>query len=305
MGIIRIHRAKSHRIGVIKSTSSTIKSFGYVGCCRTRVLARHKENEDERNCYTTQKGFTLIELLVVIAIIVILAAILFPVFARARENARRARCQSNVKQIMLGVLQYTQDFDEMYPLALADNQVTQGRSWYTAIFPYVKSAQIFKCPSDSDNTAAPESNLAGVPAFPVSYIVNTQFGMFSPDSTQPASNGKVAPVSLAAVQSTATTIYMADGLKQTDGITTTPTSADKLGGYRLMPYANFASAKGTDANWGGPSPRYVETAIFGFTDGHVKSGRSSAYYGPSDGTDGVTPATTGKGTCLNPALGCQ
>ncbi len=63
------------------------------------------------------KAFTLIELLVVIAIIAILAAILFPVFARARENARRSSCESNVKQIMLGVLQYAQDYDEKYPTA--------------------------------------------------------------------------------------------------------------------------------------------------------------------------------------------
>ena len=60
-------------------------------------------------------GFTLIELLVVIAIIAILAAILFPVFARARENARRSSCQSNMKQIGLGFMQYTQDYDEQYP----------------------------------------------------------------------------------------------------------------------------------------------------------------------------------------------
>src|SRR5689334_5202516 len=60
-------------------------------------------------------GFTLIELLVVIAIIAILAAILFPVFARARENARRASCQSNLKQIGLGIMMYTQDYDETFP----------------------------------------------------------------------------------------------------------------------------------------------------------------------------------------------
>ena len=63
-----------------------------------------------------ERGFTLIELLVVIAIIAILAAILFPVFARARENARKSTCQSNLKQIMLGVLQYAQDYDERLPI---------------------------------------------------------------------------------------------------------------------------------------------------------------------------------------------
>ena len=68
------------------------------------------------NFQARQTAFTLIETLVVIAIIAILAAILFPVFARARENGRRAACQSNVKQILLGMMQYTQDYDEHLPL---------------------------------------------------------------------------------------------------------------------------------------------------------------------------------------------
>src|SRR4051812_18788683 len=84
----------------------------------------------------TGRGFTLIELLVVIAIIAILAAILFPVFARARENARRAACQSNLKQIMLGIAQYNQDYDERYPLG----SIVVGASfvvWPQLIQPYL------------------------------------------------------------------------------------------------------------------------------------------------------------------------
>ena len=93
-------------------------------------------------------GFTLIELLVVIAIIAILAAILFPVFARARENARRSSCQSNLKQIGLGLLQYTQDYDERLPYdSLEDNPRTWWVFWMDAIYPYVKSEQLFNCPS--------------------------------------------------------------------------------------------------------------------------------------------------------------
>jgi len=101
-------------------------------------------------------GFTLIELLVVIAIIAILAAILFPVFARARENARRASCQSNLKQIGLGIAQYTQDYDEKYPLD--QSATTSGRTFSAAIQPYVKSEQIFRCPSGPDDATTTIDN---------------------------------------------------------------------------------------------------------------------------------------------------
>jgi prepilin-type N-terminal cleavage/methylation domain-containing protein/prepilin-type processing-associated H-X9-DG protein len=105
----------------------------------------------QRNSHLTRRtGFTLIELLVVIAIIAILAAILFPVFARARENARRASCQSNLKQIGLGYAQYTQDYDERVPPvqinATADADHPYG--WADAVQPYLKSTQIFQCPSE-------------------------------------------------------------------------------------------------------------------------------------------------------------
>ncbi len=98
-------------------------------------------------------AFTLIELLVVIAIIAILAAILFPVFARARENARRSACQSNLKQIALGLAQYTQDYDEKFPIQRAStvsNFASASQpyeSYAMAIQPYVKSLQVLVCPS--------------------------------------------------------------------------------------------------------------------------------------------------------------
>ena len=101
-----------------------------------------------------KKAFTLIELLVVIAIIAILAAILFPVFGRARENARRSSCQSNLKQIGLAFAQYSQDYDERYPTVI--NNAPGGRTWDAGISPYLgQSASsadagigILKCPSD-------------------------------------------------------------------------------------------------------------------------------------------------------------
>ncbi|PQV63477.1 hypothetical protein B1R32_11138 [Abditibacterium utsteinense] len=101
-----------------------------------------------------RKAFTLIELLVVIAIIGILAAILFPVFGRARENARRSSCQSNLKQIGLGILQYTQDYDEKMPVKGYDCKgggPGQCTIWYDIVQPYIKSTQLFRCPSNPVN----------------------------------------------------------------------------------------------------------------------------------------------------------
>ncbi len=100
-----------------------------------------------------RRGFTLIELLVVIAIIAILAAILFPVFAQARDKARATQCLSNDKQIGLGLMQYAQDYDETFPASrfTTTPNDTGGRHspWTVSIYPYVKNAPVFTCPSDS------------------------------------------------------------------------------------------------------------------------------------------------------------
>ena len=120
------------------------------------------------------RGFTLIELLVVIAIIAILASILFPVFARARENARRSSCASNLKQIGLGVRQYVQDYDERYPShavhAAADSSATAPYGWGDAIQPYVKSIQIYQCPSDTLPPATVDANANGTLADEAQYM---------------------------------------------------------------------------------------------------------------------------------------
>ena len=102
-----------------------------------------------------RSGFTLIELLVVIAIIAMLAAILFPVFARARENARRSSCANNLKQIGIGMAQYFQDFDEYFPPAQPTNAAApgQGATFVSLLRPYVKSSQVFICPSGSRTLA--------------------------------------------------------------------------------------------------------------------------------------------------------
>ena len=111
------------------------------------------------------QGFTLIELLVVIAIIAILAAILFPVFARARESARRASCQSNMKQLGLGMLQYAQDYDEKVisprrgMRAGFTGNIETPNTWDRMAQPYLKSTQLLACPSDAFSPAV--NTLAG------------------------------------------------------------------------------------------------------------------------------------------------
>lgn len=121
-----------------------------------------------------QKGFTLIELLVVIAIIAILAAILFPVFAQAREKARQTSCLSNMKQQGLGILQYVQDYDELMPQgnirypdnwqsagyvwAFPSTSNVSGTTWANAAQPYIKNQQIFFCPSSSPEASNGKPN---------------------------------------------------------------------------------------------------------------------------------------------------
>ena len=132
-----------------------------------------------------KKAFTLIELLVVIAIIAILAAILFPVFAQAREKARQASCLSNTKQMGLGVMMYSQDYDETMPPAYYYNATSGGNldasgihQWSGITQPYVKNGQIFVCPSDKINGQTPTN--AGAPAVydeqapRISYTANEQ-----------------------------------------------------------------------------------------------------------------------------------
>jgi prepilin-type N-terminal cleavage/methylation domain-containing protein/prepilin-type processing-associated H-X9-DG protein len=218
-----------------------------------------------------KRGFTLIELLVVIAIIAILAAILFPVFARARENARRSACQSNLKQIGLGLLQYLQDYDEKSPGIWAGPNGGGGASdannwkWMDAIYPYVKSTQIFDCPSKSNSIANYEFKNGtkwGSYAGNIAYWSATKY---NPPQTAPFSHLHSDPtyfslVSQAMFEAPATTLWVTDG----------------GGDYDLQwgdsgSHPTIAAGSPRTYNNGRIVERHLETSSVLYCDGHVKS----------------------------------
>jgi prepilin-type N-terminal cleavage/methylation domain-containing protein/prepilin-type processing-associated H-X9-DG protein len=243
---------------------------------------------------TGRKAFTLIELLVVIAIIAILAAILFPVFAQAREKARQTSCLSNTKQISLGILMYLQDYDERFfgtvterqaPSSVPDTAVDRfPYSYRNRIQPYIKNEQIFKCPSAPAWAAIGPGNW-----YPTDYGIH-----LNEANVDPTVNGHQADyqgtgaidltdfgvndsVTLAAIQKPAQFILLADAGR-----------ADKTpsrGGLYPQPFAfnNTTQARMV--------ARHTEGANVGYSDGHSKFTKFSTTTASPDqpGVD-TTPA---------------
>jgi prepilin-type N-terminal cleavage/methylation domain-containing protein/prepilin-type processing-associated H-X9-DG protein len=233
-------------------------------------------------------AFTLIELLVVIAIIAILAAILFPVFGRARENARRSSCQSNVKQIMLGTLQYVQDYDEMYPPTFLRVPMVGLGYWNQWVYAYTRSKQVFVCPSDIDTKTTPSNATSGagiglVDPFPTSYGANVKFDV----------------IHQAKVVNPAATVYIVDGLSDLRAAVDRSAPPAELTAAGLLDTWEVMAANPVSQSSGGPLPRHLETCNVGFADGHVKAMKVESWY--RAGTT-FTPTQTYT-PWMNPAVG--
>ncbi len=254
------------------------------------------------NHKSVKSAFTLIELLVVIAIIAILAAILFPVFARARENARRSSCQSNLKQIGLGFLQYSQDYDEkMTPTDVGAGGTATALTWPALLQPYIKSTQIFQCPSDTRTEVMNTYWCAGLQAtnnggvsrnYHDSYLYNTDIGG--------AYDAGGTSVSQAAIASVASTVMAFDGGTIVDTTKNPINWTQKTPGEQFASPADLANVNG-EGSYGGPQARHLETTNVLFADGHVKSQRIDRFYNPS-----AVPLPAGtKIPCMNITTGCQ
>ncbi|RZA22846.1 MAG: DUF1559 domain-containing protein [Proteobacteria bacterium] len=236
-----------------------------------------------------QRAFTLIELLVVIAIIAILAAILFPVFGRARENARRSSCQSNLKQLGLAFLQYSQDYDERLPVGMggggSPNPPFQGIGWGGDINPYIKSNQIYICASDTTGYTGPGGSI------PVSYAYNRSL-VFENGTAYAGPKGQIAGFNAvsktvllcesrncwAVVSPIANVSYSGDGETYSPGINGVWDPQGNANGTNIEfvtgPLGNRARASGSYIA-GDTVGRHLEGSNYLMVDGHVKWFRGS------------------------------
>ncbi len=248
----------------------------------------------------TAKGFTLIELLVVIAIIAILAAILFPAFAKAREAARRSSCSSNLKQIGIGIMQYAQEYDETYPNGMGKRNFDED--WASNTQPYIKSIDVFRCPSESSSAFPSGLTIGGYYGNPISYAGNALVGYRNGANRNLgvlcANQGWISdtPTNMSTVQRPSDTIMVAEKLNGDvmghTGNTVAnfsfwgPPSLFTNLGFWDAPFGpqeipDGTKAAPTSANYpnganGAVSTPHLDTANFLFVDGHVKSMKPSA-----------------------------
>ena len=245
------------------------------------------------------KGFTLIELLVVIAIIAILAAILFPVFAKVREKARQTSCASNEKQIGLAVIQYAEDYDETYPVNTGLNFNSNG--WAVGIYPYVKSTGMFKCPDDSTTATSP--------FVPISYAIN-----WSLVNTRLSGGTPQTAKTLAAQVAPASTVLVFECQGQSFNPTSTPANDSSPAGTMDGGFwsGRFGNASGQYATGSDPIKPIDNIAGGGVhtggsnylaCDGHVKYLKSARISGGGDAAASGNPEHAPGGGDPTPAAG--
>jgi prepilin-type N-terminal cleavage/methylation domain-containing protein/prepilin-type processing-associated H-X9-DG protein len=227
----------------------------------------------------TKRGFTLIELLVVIAIIAILAAILFPVFAKVREKARQTTCLSNEKQIGLGIIQYVSDYSETWPEGSnSHTNAIPGQGWAALVYPYVKSTGVFKCPDDPTTISA-----AG--ALPVSYAFNsnaagTQNGGLNIPATDSSFNAPANTVALFEVNGPTANIASPLSLSATgDGASEVSATPDATNSSFADDGFNASSSVAVKAVGATPAvPIYYGTSETGsYTDAQLANVKFGAY----------------------------
>lgn len=232
-----------------------------------------------------RSGFTLIELLVVIAIIAILAAILFPVFAKVREKARQTTCVSNEKQMGLAVLQYVQDYDEMYPQSI-DGQYVQ---WYDMVQPYIKNGEtylgrsygrggVFACPSFPDDGVQGQNYGASDGLFVSNYGVTDPTKVRSPWSIakidSPADKIMIAEKGKNGAGWGYETFLTLQGWWATSVMTGGQYDPAKDNSSIGVNASNDRDLSAPNTSWEGPRTvryRHTNAANVAFCDGHVKS----------------------------------
>ncbi len=239
------------------------------------------------SCHSQKRfAFTLIELLVVIAIIAILAAILFPVFARARENARRSSCQSNLKQIGLGIMQYTQDYDEGFPIN--NNNAATNSGFFGQTMPYVKSLQLFQCPSEPTAPPAGASDLHQNNAVDYAYNLNLGYA-----------NNASAKVAQAVLTQSALTVMVVDDSSANGN------ASGRSDNWTAGCGTSLDCASGGLATFNGTAAqRHLETQNVLFCDGHVKSYKGQTPTQSATIYNGCTRATAGGSVYPANTSGC-
>lgn len=216
-------------------------------------------------------AFTLIELLVVIAIIAILAAILFPVFGRARENARRTACLSNMKQIGLGMMQYTQDYDEYFVPSRNTSYNGGAAAWHWLIFPYVKSTQVFKCPSNQQTNRVLNTTYSGT-NIPTSYYSNAGYENRSYGAGGARPMADTLSKKISAIDSVSTTIMICERDDESSSANpNTNTYNDKMNDSREI----FNTTTGHSF-----LTNHLGMSTYIFADGHAKALKPTATIRP-------------------------